>query len=117
MDLNILYEDEEILVAEKPVGIESQSARSFEPDMVSEVKKHINTLSPKQGEPYVGVIHRLDKPVGGVMVYAKTKKSRRVFKQAGIPASNGENLLCSGLWKTCGKLWRLRGLFVERWKK
>ena len=73
MDLNILFEDEEILVVEKPVGIESQTARSFEPDMVSEVKKHINTLSPKQGEPYVGVIHRLDKPVGGVMVYAKTK--------------------------------------------
>lgn len=73
MELNILYEDEEILVAEKPVGMESQSARSFEPDMVSEVKKHINRLSPKQGEPYVGVIHRLDKPVGGVMVYAKTK--------------------------------------------
>ena len=73
MELNILYEDKEILVAEKPVGMESQSARSFEPDMVSEVKKHINSLSPKSGEPYVGVIHRLDKPVGGVMVYAKTK--------------------------------------------
>ncbi|MEY8356655.1 RluA family pseudouridine synthase [Lachnospiraceae bacterium 54-53] len=75
MDLNILYEDEEILVVEKPAGIESQSAKSFEPDMVSELKKHINTLSPRSGEPYVGVIHRLDKPVGGVMVYAKTKSA------------------------------------------
>ena len=75
MSLNILYEDEEILVAEKPVGMESQSAKSFEPDMVSEVKKHINTISPKKGEPYVGVIHRLDKPVGGVMIYAKTKNA------------------------------------------
>ncbi|GLC79524.1 RluA family pseudouridine synthase [Lacrimispora brassicae] len=75
MELNILYEDEEILVVEKPVGMESQSARSFEPDMVSEVKKHINSLSPKPGEPYVGVIHRLDKPVGGIMVYAKTKSA------------------------------------------
>lgn len=73
MKLNILYEDKEILVVEKPVGMESQSSRSFEPDMVSEVKKHINMLSPNTGEPYVGVIHRLDKPVGGVMVYAKTK--------------------------------------------
>ncbi|WP_077609950.1 RluA family pseudouridine synthase [Clostridium sp. Marseille-P2415] len=73
MTLNILYEDEEILVVEKPVGVESQSAKSFEPDMVSEVKKHINMISPKSGEPYVGVIHRLDKPVGGVMVYAKTR--------------------------------------------
>jgi 23S rRNA pseudouridine1911/1915/1917 synthase len=75
MDLNILYEDGEILVVEKPVGIESQSARSLEPDMVSEIKKHIHTLSAKQGEPYVGVIHRLDKPVGGAMVYAKTPKA------------------------------------------
>ena len=75
MNINILYEDEEILVAEKPVGMESQSARSFEPDMVSEIKKHINKVSPKSGEPYVGVIHRLDKPVGGIMVYAKTKNS------------------------------------------
>lgn len=75
MELNILYEDEKILVVEKPAGMEAQSARSFEPDMVSEIKKHINRVSPKQGEPYVGVIHRLDKPVGGVMVYAKTKEA------------------------------------------
>lgn len=75
MNLNILYEDKEFLVVEKPVGMEAQSARSFEPDMVSEVKRHIHTLSPKAGEPYVGVIHRLDKPVGGVMVYAKTKEA------------------------------------------
>ncbi len=73
--LNILYEDDQIIVVEKPVGIESQSNRTFEPDMVSEVKKHINSLSPKKGEPYVGVIHRLDKPVRGVMVYAKNQKS------------------------------------------
>ena len=51
--LNILYEDDQIIVVEKPVGIESQSNRTFEPDMVSEVKKHINSLSPKKGEPYV----------------------------------------------------------------
>ena len=75
MNLEILYEDKDILVVVKPVGMESQSAKSFEPDMVSEIKKHINTISPKSEEPYVGVIHRLDKPVGGVMVYAKNKKA------------------------------------------
>ena len=69
--MNILYEDDQIIVVEKPVGIESQSNRTFEPDMVSEVKKHINSLSPKKGEPYVGVIHRLDKPVGGILVFGK----------------------------------------------
>lgn len=73
MKLNILFEDEDILVVEKPAGIESQSGKTFEPDMVSEIKKHINIQSTKNGEPYVGVIHRLDKPVGGVMVYAKSQ--------------------------------------------
>jgi len=73
MKLNILFEDDEILVVEKPAGIESQSGKTFEPDMVSEIKKHINTQSTKKGEPYVGVIHRLDKPVGGIMVYAKSQ--------------------------------------------
>lgn len=73
--LDVLYEDEEIIVVKKPVGMEAQSASSFEPDMVSEIKKHIHNLCPEKGEPYVGVIHRLDKPVGGVMVYAKTKRA------------------------------------------
>lgn len=73
--LKILFEDTHIIVVEKPVGIESQTARGFEPDMVSEIKKHINNLSTNKKEPYVGVIHRLDKPVGGVMVYAKTQSA------------------------------------------
>lgn len=87
--LHILYEDQDILVAEKPVGIESQSSRRFEPDMVSEIKTHLklstklstNTSTAKK-EPYVGVIHRLDKPVGGIMVYAKTKKAAAALSKA-----------------------------------
>lgn len=77
--LTILYEDEDIIVPVKPAGLQSQSVHSFEPDMVSEIRKHIVGLSTKMStntpEPYVGVIHRLDKPVGGVMVYAKNQKA------------------------------------------
>lgn len=73
--LEVLYEDLEIIVVRKPVGIESQSSRGFSADMVSEIKKHIHILSPKSGEPYVGVVHRLDKPVSGIMVYGKTKNA------------------------------------------
>lgn len=73
--LKLLYEDHSIIVVEKPIGMESQSSRSFEPDVVSEIKKHIRSLSTDKKEPYVGVIHRLDKPVSGVMVYAKTQKA------------------------------------------
>lgn len=73
--LTVLYEDQEIIVVEKPVGMESQVSSGFAPDMVSEIKTHINKLCRTGREPYVGVIHRLDKPVGGVMVYAKTKNA------------------------------------------
>lgn len=92
--LNILYEDREIIVVEKPSGVEAQSSRGFAPDMVSLLQNHISTeLSTDRGKlstkpvdkpaqkpagskpPYIGVIHRLDKPVSGVMVYAKTKRA------------------------------------------
>ena len=81
--LNILYEDEAVLVVWKPVGMESQSGRGFDADMVSEIKRYLSTkravdnhnLSTKPVEPYVGVIHRLDKPDEGIMVYALNQKS------------------------------------------
>ena len=87
--LNILYEDNEILVVWKPVGMESQSGRGFDADMVSEIRRYLSTkktvdnhnLSTKAVEPYVGVIHRLDKPVSGVMVYAKTKNAAAVLSK------------------------------------
>ena len=80
--LNILYEDEAVLVVWKPVGMESQSGRGFDADMVSEIKRYLSTkkavdnhnLSTKPVEPYVGVIHRLDKPVSGVMVCQNEKR-------------------------------------------
>ena len=81
--LKVLYEDDEILVVIKPAGVESQAAKRFVPDMVSEVKKYlvINKACPPGKEPYVGVIHRLDRPVSGVMVYAKTKRAAASLSQ------------------------------------
>lgn len=73
--LEILWEDQNLIVVHKPVGMESQSSRGFSADMVSEIKRHIHKLSPTPREPYVGVIHRLDKPVSGILVYAKTQKA------------------------------------------
>lgn len=73
--VEIFYEDRDMIVVKKPVGMEAQSTHSFAPDLVSEIRKHISRLSTAGGEPYVGVIHRLDKPVGGIMVYAKTRQA------------------------------------------
>lgn len=73
----ILFADSDILVAVKPAGIESQAARRFEPDMVSRLKRYlvVNKLCTSGKEPYIGVIHRLDKPVSGIMVYGRTKNA------------------------------------------
>ena len=93
--LDVLYEDKDVLVVVKPAGIESQTSRRLEPDMVSEIKNYLHRkaqeakklstgLSPKAStvtvEPYVGVIHRLDKPVRGVMVYAKNQRNDELYK-------------------------------------
>ncbi len=81
--LKVLYEDKEIIVVVKPAGVESQAAKKFAPDMISEIRKHmvINKLCTPGKEPYVAVIHRLDKPVSGVMVYAKTKKAAAALSE------------------------------------
>ena len=74
-NINILYEDTQILVCVKPAGVATQSKRIGSPDMVSLLKNHISMTSGKSGEPYLAVIHRLDQPVEGLLVLAKTKQA------------------------------------------
>lgn len=73
MALKILYEDNDIIVVIKPRGVFSQSSSGFEEDMVSLIKKHLGKDS------YIGVVHRLDKPVYGIMVYGKNKKATGIL--------------------------------------
>lgn len=84
MQIKIIYEDTHILVAHKPAGLATQSAKVGQPDMVSELKNYLvgqqtkqknNQMnnSKKAATPYLGIIHRLDQPVEGLLVFAKTK--------------------------------------------
>jgi len=66
----IIYEDEAVIVCRKEAGVAVQTARAGQADMVSLLK---NYRAKKKEEPYIGLIHRLDQPVEGVMVFAKTK--------------------------------------------
>ena len=68
--MEIIYEDAEVLVAVKPAGVESEEARGLAPDMVNLVRKHL--AGAGKGQPYVGLIRRLDKPVAGLMLFGKT---------------------------------------------
>ena len=74
-NLNVIYEDNHIIVVEKPVNIPSQGDKSGDIDMLTLVKQYIKEKYNKPGEVYLGLVHRLDRPVGGVMVFARTSKA------------------------------------------
>lgn len=71
----ILYEDNHLLVVVKPAGILSQGDISGDPDMLSLLKEYIRVNEQKKGEAFLGLVHRLDRPVSGLMVFAKTSKA------------------------------------------
>ena len=73
--LKIIYEDNHIIVVEKPVNIPSQSDKTGDKDLLTMIKEYLKEKYHKPGEAYLGLVHRLDRPVGGVMVYAKTSKA------------------------------------------
>lgn len=72
-DITIIYEDKDILVCRKPAGLPTQSARVSAPDLVSELKNYL----AEKNENYLAVIHRLDQPVEGLLVFAKNKEAAK----------------------------------------
>lgn len=71
----LIYEDNHLLVVEKPVNIPSQGDESGDPDLLSILKYDLKLRYQKPGQVFLGLVHRLDRPVGGVMVFAKTSKA------------------------------------------
>ena len=75
MTFRILHEDNHIIVVEKPINVLSQGDSTGNEDMYTAVKNYIAEKYNKPGNVYLGLIHRLDRPTGGVMVFAKTSKA------------------------------------------
>ena len=97
--LKIIYEDNHIIVAQKPVNIPSQGDKTGDIDMLTIIKQYIKEKHNKPGNVYLGLIHRLDRPVGGVMVFAKTSKAaarlseqvrEKIFKKKYLVIANGK---------------------------
>lgn len=113
MKLNVIYEDNHIIVVEKPANIPSQGDKTGDNDMLSIIKQYLKEKYNKPGNVYLGLVHRLDRPVGGVMVFAKTSKSasrlseevrNKTFRKKYIAIVNGkmeqkEGTLKDYLWK------------------
>ena len=73
--VEILYEDNHLLVVIKPQNVPTQGDSSGDPDLLNELKAYLIKKYDKPGDAYLGLLHRLDRPTGGVMVFAKTSKS------------------------------------------
>lgn len=81
-DVTVLHEDNSVLVVVKPQNIPSQADKSGDLDLLTLLKSHIKEKYNKPGNVYLGLVHRLDRPTGGVMVFAKNSKSaERLSKQ------------------------------------
>ena len=74
-NLKVLYEDNHIIVVRKDPNIPSQADKTEDLDMLTIIKKYLKEKYNKPGNVYLGLVHRLDRPVGGVMVFAKTSKA------------------------------------------
>ncbi len=72
--INIIYEDNHLLVVEKPINIPVQEDNSKDKDLLTMLKEYIKEKYNKPGNVYLGLVHRLDRPTGGIMVFAKTSK-------------------------------------------
>ncbi len=73
MKVEILYEDADILVCVKPYGMPAQGDKSHDTDVLSYLKNYLYEKEELEDAPYLAMVHRLDRPVGGIMVFAKTQ--------------------------------------------
>jgi len=76
-DIKILYEDNHLLVVVKPQNIPAQSDESGDKDLLTILKEYLVEKYNKPGEAYLALVHRLDRPTGGVMVFAKPQRQRQ----------------------------------------
>lgn len=99
INLKVIYEDNHIIVVEKPANIPSQGDKTGDLNMLTIIKAYLKEKYNKPGNVYLGLVHRLDRPVGGVMVFAKTSKAaarlseqvrEKVFKKKYLVIVNGK---------------------------
>ncbi|MDD6051192.1 MAG: RNA pseudouridine synthase [Clostridiales bacterium] len=92
--MNIVYEDNHVIVAVKPPNMLSQADNTKDADMLSELKEYIRVKYKKPGNVYLGLVHRLDRPVGGLMVFARTSKAAARLSAQMREHAMGREYLC-----------------------
>ena len=104
--INVLYEDNHIIVVEKPFNILSQGDSTGDIDLLNMVKDYVKVKYNKPGNVYIGLVHRLDRPTGGIMVFARNSKSAARLNKQFIDHTIAKNylLVCHGKVDNSGKM-------------
>lgn len=111
--LNVLYEDNHIIVVEKPINVLSQGDGTGDLSLLDIVKEYVKVKYNKPGNVYIGLVHRLDRPVGGIMVFARTSKAAsRLSKQV-----SEHNFSKKYYAIVSGKMEKEEGFLVDNLKK
>lgn len=96
--MEIIYEDSDVIVVNKEAGLPVQAGRASEKDLISELKNHLAKTGEK--EPYLGIVHRLDQPVEGLVVFAKNNPSASdLSRQVRAKSAEGSEKSCSDMRK------------------
>ncbi|WP_105616011.1 RluA family pseudouridine synthase [Vallitalea okinawensis] len=112
MSLNILFEDQHIIIVEKPPKVPVQSDPTGDMDLLTVIKEYLKQAYQVK-KPYVGLIHRLDRPVGGIMVYAKTKFANSQLSQQ----VQNKKMEKTYFAVACGKPQEKQGMLINHLKK
>ncbi len=108
--IKILYEDNHLLVVIKPINIPVQEDNSKDEDLLTILKKYIKEKYNKPGNVYLGLVHRLDRPVSGIMVFAKTSKcASRLSEQI-----RTNKFTKTYFAVTCNKIEKKEDIFVDK---
>lgn len=113
MGLNTLYEDDELLVIKKDAGTPVQAGKMRIMDLEGIIKRELYMRNPKGGEPYLGIVHRLDQPVEGVMVFAKNPKAAAALSKQVTDGTMKKHYLAL----VCGKPSEKEGTLVDYLQK
>lgn len=113
MGLDALYEDEELLVIKKDAGTPVQAGKMRIMDLEGIIKRELYMRNPDGGEPYLGIVHRLDQPVEGVMVFAKTKEAAASLSKQATDGTMKKYYLAL----VCGKPSEKEGTLVDYLQK
>lgn len=110
MKTEVLYEDRDILVVRKPAGLAVQTAKVGQQDVVSELKNYLS-------QPYLGIVHRLDQPVEGLLVFGKNKPAAAGLTAQLQKQGEGGTLHKSYYAVLCGKPFPHEGRLVDHFYK